>query len=80
MKNVKLSSSSPSVADLLDMARENVVLVTTQDGDSFVISSADDFETEVELLRRNHDFLSMLDELKTDTESVPLEEVERRLR
>ena len=80
MKTVKLTSRPPSVADLLNMARDDVVLVTTEDGDSFVISTADDFDTEVQLLRRNHAFLSMLDEWKTDDDTIPLHEAANRLR
>jgi len=80
MKTVKLSSHPLSVAELLRTAREDVVVVTTDDGDSFVISTADDFDTEVELLRQNHRFLTMLDEFKRDEERIPLEEAEQKLR
>jgi hypothetical protein len=62
------------------MAREDVVLVTTEEGDSFVVSTADDFDTEVQLLRQNHAFLSKLDELKQDAETIPLHEAEKQLR
>jgi hypothetical protein len=62
------------------MAREEVLVVTTEEGDSFVISTADDFDTEVQLLRRNHRFLSMLDEFKKDEENIPLDEAEKTLR
>ncbi|GEM_PF-3004535 len=47
-----------------------------------IISSAkaDDFATEVELLRKNHDFLAFLDECKRDTASISFDEAERLLR
>ena len=80
MKTVKLTSQPPSAEDLLGMARSDVVLVTTVDGDSFVISTADEFDTAVQLLKRNHAFLSMLDALKAEKECVSLEEAEERLR
>lgn len=35
--------------------------------------------TEVELLRRNHTFLALLDSLKQDQKTISLEEVEERL-
>lgn len=79
MKTLKLTSHMPSVKDLLRMAQKDTVLVTTEDGDSFVISSADDFNTEVQLLRQNHTFLTMLDDLKSE-ELIPLNEVEKKLR
>jgi len=43
-------------------------------------SPADEFATEVELLRRNHAFLAMLDEFKQDETTIPLEQVEKELR
>lgn len=80
MKTVNLPSEPISAAELLDMARSDSVLVKTGTGDSFVVSHADELATEVELLRRNHTFLTMLDKFKEDTESIPLHEAERRLR
>jgi hypothetical protein len=69
-----------SVTELLDMARDHPLLVKTGKGDSFVVSYADEFATEVEILRRNHGFLTMLDKLKEDEETIPLDEAEKRLR
>lgn len=80
MKTIELSTNAASVTELLSMARQENVLVTTEDGGSFLISNADDFETEVQLLRRNHEFLTMLDKLKRDRDTIPLEEAEKTLR
>ena len=80
MKTIKLTAHPPSLAELLSMARDEAVLLKTESGDSFVVSSADDFATEVELLRRNHSFLTMLDALKAEAETVPLEDAEKKLR
>jgi hypothetical protein len=52
-------------------------LVKTTNGDFFFVSPADEFETEVERLRRNHTFLSMLDKFKLEKETILLEQVER---
>lgn len=80
MKTVDLSAQALSAAELLEMTRGESVLVKTGQGDSFVVSPADELATEVELLRRNHSFLTMLDRLKEDRESIPLAEAEDRLR
>ena len=80
MKTVNIASQPVSAAELLEMARSDSLLVKTDKGDSFVISQADEFATEVELLRRNHTFLSMLDEFKEENETIPLEKVEKELR
>jgi len=80
VKTVNIASQPVSAAELLEMARSDSLLVKTDKGDSFVISQADEFATEVELLRRNHTFLSMLDEFKEENETIPLEKVEQELR
>jgi hypothetical protein len=43
-------------------------------------STVDTLDTEVELLRRNHAFLTMLDKFKGEKETIPLEQVEKDLR
>ena len=80
MKTIKLTSPPPSVAELLSMAREDAVLVTTEGGETFLVSSADPLDAEAQLLRQNRSFLAMLDELKADGETVPLAEAEKHLR
>ncbi len=80
MKTLNLTSHTPSVPDLLSMARKEPVLVTTDGGESFLVSPADDFESEVQLLRRNHAFLTLLDRLKAEEGRIPLAEAEQKLR
>lgn len=80
MKTVDLSTEPISAAEIFDMARHNSILVKTEQGDAFVVSHADEFLTEVELLRRNHAFLAMLDRLKEDEETIPQVQVETELR
>ena len=80
MRTVTLSSAPISAIELLDMARKDFLLVKTEEGDSFVVSHADDLATEAELLRRNHTFLRMLDPFKEDRDTIPLDQVEKELR
>ncbi|MBS1259553.1 MAG: hypothetical protein MAG551_02625 [Candidatus Scalindua arabica] len=80
MKTIDISTKKSSINELLNMAKEEPILVTTKDGDSFVISSTDEFNSEVELLRRNHKFLSMLDSFKGEDETFPIDLVEKTLR
>jgi len=80
MKTLKLTAHPPSVLDLLSMARRETLLITTEQGESFVVTPADDFDTEVQLLRRNHTLLTLLDELKKDADTIPLAEAEAKLR
>ncbi|MDR4496995.1 MAG: hypothetical protein MRK02_03575 [Candidatus Scalindua sp.] len=80
MKTIDISSGLPSIKELLDMAKKESLLIKTKDGESFVISSTDEFDSEVELLRKNHKFLSMLDNFKSGYETIPIDEVEKHLR
>ena len=80
MKTIDLSTNDLSVHEIVDSARDESIILKATDGTSFVLSIADDFATEVELLRQNHGFLALLDSFKEDDSSVSLEEVEKRLR
>ena len=71
MKTTDLSMNQVSVNELLDFARNESVVVTTSDGTSFIVSMADEFSTEVELLRQNHSFLTLLDAYPLDCCVLP---------
>jgi hypothetical protein len=47
MKTITLTSQPATVADLLTVARKEVLLLRAEDGNSFVPSQADEFKTEV---------------------------------
>ena len=79
MKTVDLSMGPLSASQLFDMARQDILLVKTQQGDAFFVSCADEFQTEVEILRRNHHFLNLLDRFKEDRETIPLDQVAKEL-
>ena len=79
MRTVDLAATPLTVDELLESARDEAVVVKSADGTTFVLSAADDLTSEIELLRRNHQFLALLDSLKTDETRVSLEEAERRL-
>ena len=80
MKTIDLAKSSLSLDEALRSARTESLLLKCTNGEQFVVSVADDFATEVELLRKNHAFLEFLDSCKKDEARVPLEEAEEGLR
>jgi hypothetical protein len=79
MKTINLSNEKPSVRDLIEMARTEGVLLFEDNGDNFLLTLANDFETEVELLRRSHKFLSFLNQRLQSTKTIPIEQVEAEL-
>jgi hypothetical protein len=79
MKTIDLAKDHLSADELVDAARPESVMVKSTDGATFFLSGADELTTEVELLRRNHRFLQLLDTWKGDRRTLSLEEVEKRL-
>ncbi|MBI4481135.1 MAG: hypothetical protein HY651_14040 [Acidobacteria bacterium] len=60
MKTVHLNKESPSVGDLLAMARKKSVLLVSPDGASFVLEEADEFDREVAELGNSARFMRFL--------------------
>lgn len=79
MKTITLSNGTPSVQELFAMAKAEGTLICEDNGDKFLLTLADDFETEVELLRRSEKFLAFLDQRLKSTKTTPIEQVEAEL-
>jgi len=78
MKIINLSNEKPSVQDLFKMAKAEAVLIE-DNGDRFLLTLANDFEAEVELLRHSHKFLVFLDERLKSSKTIPIEQIEAEL-
>jgi hypothetical protein len=62
MKTVNLEKEHLDLEGVINLARKEPVLLLTPDGKEFFISEADDFDREVETLRRSPTFQRFLDE------------------
>src|SRR5436309_3207774 len=62
MKTVSLQDEPLDLDALINMASKEPILLLTVDGKEFVLAEADDFEQEVETLRRSQAFQRFLDE------------------
>ena len=60
MKTVNLSKESPSVAELLAMARKRSVLVVSNDGTTYLLEEADNFDREAIMLGGSDRFMKFL--------------------
>src|SRR5436309_12622704 len=60
MKTINLKEESPSVAQLLAMARKKSVLLVSKDGATFVLEEADEFDREVAELGNSAKFMKFL--------------------
>jgi hypothetical protein len=79
MRTVNLAEEPLDLAAVLRLAGQEPVLLLTPDGKEFVLTEADDFEREVEGLRRSSAFQRFLEERSKDQRRIPLEEVEREI-
>ena len=74
MKTINLDKKAPSVDELLAIARREGVLLVTQDGTSFVLEEADDFEREVDQLGNSENFMKFLKERSREKSVTSIEQ------
>ncbi len=78
MKTIDLDTTKLDLASVIDMAKQEPLLLTS-DGREFLMSLADDFDKEVEVLRRSRAFQRFLDERSACSRRIPLEDVEAEI-
>jgi hypothetical protein len=79
MRSVDLRSEKVDLPGLLHLAEEGAVLVVASDGHEFVVAEADDFDAEVDALRRSSKFQSFLDERMKSPARIPIEDIEKEI-
>jgi hypothetical protein len=73
-----------NIAELLDLAKDGTVLLTTSEGREFILTEVgeldeDDFDAEIEAIGRNRELMAFLEERSRETKRIPLAEVKKRL-
>jgi hypothetical protein len=79
MKAIDLSTCSPALPEILQLASEENVILKTADGRQFVIAEIDDFAEEVRLTRQNEALMRLLDERSKERTTLSLKEVREQL-
>jgi hypothetical protein len=79
MKTVNLEKRKIDLDDAIDLARQEPLLLVTPDGREFLLSEADDFEREVEVLRNSVDFQRFLDERSRSVGRISLDDLEAEI-
>lgn len=79
MKTVTITRGSAEMRALFDQARDEDVVVRMDDGSEFLLSAIDDFDHEIAHTRQNEKLMALLDERAGQTQTIPIEEVKRRL-
>lgn len=79
MKTVDLAQANLTVAELIELAEQDTLILKKPDGTEFVLSLVDDLAAEVEALRQNEEFMTFLAQRSGSTRRVSLAEARKRL-
>ena len=79
MRTIDLQKEKVKLSQVIDSARLEPVLLLTTDGKEFILSPADEFEAEIEALRKSRSFQAFLDERMKCDVRFPLEEIEKEI-
>jgi hypothetical protein len=79
MKTINLPQASDDVVRLLDEARHDDIVVKLADGSEFMLIAIDDFDHELAKSRSNSRLMALLEARASQTATMPLDEVKRRL-
>lgn len=79
MKTIELAKTAPEIANLLDQARDDDLVVRLADGSEFLLVSIDEFDQEVARTRANPKLMRLLEERARQAETVSWEEAKRRV-
>ena len=68
-------------SELLDLAEDETVLVTTSDGREFIVAEIDDFDEEIEAASQSRELITLLEERSKEKArgGYSLEDVKKRL-
>ena len=78
MRRVELTSSS-TLAEILDLARQGNVLLKTPEGQEFILAEVDDFESEIEATRQNRELMDFLEQRSREKARYSIHEVRKKL-
>lgn len=79
IKNISLLELLTLLADLLEQAQEEALILKTPDGKEFVLVALDDFAHEVELTRQNPALMALLDQRGQEKTTVKLSALKAQL-
>jgi hypothetical protein len=79
MKAIDLSTSSPSLTEVLELASEDNVILRTPEGRQYVLAEIDDFAEEVARVVENESLMQLLSERSKEATRIPLSQVREQL-
>jgi hypothetical protein len=79
VKVIELKNGNPTVDELIDLAKDELVVLRKPDGSVFAFSHVDDFDVEVELLKNNPEFMALMKQLSREKPAISLKDLRKEL-
>lgn len=79
MKTVELTTIVPALAELLDLAGEETLMLKIPGGREFVLTEVNDLDTEIALIRQNAELMALLAERSHAQKTYTLDQVREQL-
>lgn len=79
MKIIELKSGQLTLNEVMELAKSEALVLRNADGELFALAPIDDFEVEVELLRKNAEFMAFLKELSQEQATISLKSLRTEL-
>jgi hypothetical protein len=79
METITVSVRAKTLNALLKRAQQGGLILRSSDGHEFILAEIDDFDSEIELTRKNKRLARLLDERGKQTETIELAEVKAQL-
>jgi hypothetical protein len=80
MKAIDLTTSRPTLQEILDLAGEENVVLRTPEGRQFVLAEIDDFADEIARVRQNAELMVLLEERLREESRLTMTQVRERLK
>jgi hypothetical protein len=79
MKMIELTENEPTLDEVVDLAKDELVVLRRPDGSLFAVAPVDDFDVEVELLKNNAEFMTFLKQLSQEPAAISLQDFRKEL-
>lgn len=79
MKVIQLDQPQPTLDEVISLAKTEPVVLRRPDGTMFALAKVEDFDVEVELLKKNTEFMAFLKRLSQEKAVISLEDLRKEL-
>ena len=79
MRIVELGNEQLTLDEAITLAASEAVVLRNPEGKMFALAPVDDFDVEVELLKKNTEFMTFLKELSQEKATIPLKSLRAEL-